>query len=68
MWLLGIEILGPLLTPVNPARSGQPCSLRPKDLFTIIHKYTVAVFSSQCFYQLNNLASPSICFLAAEML
>ena len=41
--------LGPLLTPVCPARSGQlhllsPCSLWPKDLFIIIHKYTVAVF------------------------
>jgi hypothetical protein len=27
------------------ARSGQPRSLRPKDLFIIIHKYTVAVFT-----------------------
>jgi hypothetical protein len=49
MWLLGIEFLGPLLTPVSPSRSGQlcslsPCLLRPKDLFIIIHKYTVADF------------------------
>jgi hypothetical protein len=40
-------ILGPLLTLVNPACSNQlywlsPCSLRSKDLFIIIHKYTVA--------------------------
>jgi hypothetical protein len=35
MCLLGIEFLGPLLTPVGP------CLLRPKDLFIIIHKYTV---------------------------
>ena len=26
------------------ACSGQPCSLQPKDLSIIIHKYTVAVF------------------------
>jgi hypothetical protein len=32
MWLLGIEFLGPLLR-----------SLRLKDLFIIIHKYTIAV-------------------------
>jgi hypothetical protein len=44
MWLLRIEFLGPLLTLVNPACSGQPRSLRPKGLFIIIHKYTVAVF------------------------
>jgi hypothetical protein len=52
MWLLGIEFLGPLLAPVNPACSGRPCSLllapppplQPKDLFIIIHKYTVADF------------------------
>jgi hypothetical protein len=41
--------LGPLLAPVNPARSGRlhslsPCSLWPKDLFIIINKYTIAVF------------------------
>ena len=35
--------------PVDPACSGQlcslsPCSLWPKDLFITIHKYTVAVF------------------------
>ena len=35
MWLLGIEFLGPLLTPLRPARSS------PK--LNIIHKYTVAV-------------------------
>jgi hypothetical protein len=34
---------------VSPTQSGQlcllsPCSLRPKDLFIIIHKYTVADF------------------------
>jgi hypothetical protein len=44
MWLLGIEFLGPLLTLVYPAPSGWPHSLRPKDLFIIIHKYTAAVF------------------------
>jgi hypothetical protein len=56
MWLLGIEFLGPLLAPVNPtpslaplapvnpAQFGRPCWLQPKDLFIIIHKYTVAVF------------------------
>jgi hypothetical protein len=51
MWLLGIELLGPLLGPVNPAHSGRPplaqvspCLLQPKDLFIIIHKYTVADF------------------------
>jgi hypothetical protein len=39
MWLLGIEFLGPLLTPVGLARSG------PKIyLFIIIYKHTVAVF------------------------
>jgi hypothetical protein len=48
MRLLGIN-LGPLLAPVNPAHSGQPCSLspcllRPKDLLIIINKYTVADF------------------------
>jgi hypothetical protein len=44
MWLLGIEFLGPLLAPVNHTRSSGPCTLWPKDLFIIIHKYTVAVF------------------------
>jgi hypothetical protein len=49
MWLLGIEFLGPLLALVNPALSGRPhsltpCSLEPKDLFIIIHKYIVAIF------------------------
>jgi hypothetical protein len=37
MWLLGIEFR-------TFACSGRLCSLRPKDLFIIIHKYTVAVF------------------------
>jgi hypothetical protein len=37
MWLLGIEFR-------TSACSGQPRSLRPKDLFIIINKYTVAVF------------------------
>ena len=41
--------LGPLLAPVNPAHSGglrslSPCLLRPKDLFIIINKCTIAVF------------------------
>jgi hypothetical protein len=36
MWLLGIEFR-------ISASSGQPCSLRPKDLFIIINKYTVAI-------------------------
>ena len=41
--------LGPLLTPVGPTSSGQlcllsPCSIRPKDLFIIIHRYTVVDF------------------------
>jgi hypothetical protein len=45
MWLLGIEFLGPLLALVNPAHSGLPCLLRPKDLFIIIiYKHTVADF------------------------
>jgi hypothetical protein len=45
MWLLGTEfVLGPLLNLVGPTCSSQLCSLRPKDLFIIIHKYTVAVF------------------------
>jgi hypothetical protein len=48
MWLLGIEIfvLGPLLTLVNSFQSHllSPWSLWPKDLFILIHKYTVAVF------------------------
>jgi hypothetical protein len=44
MWLLGIEFLGRLLTPVNPAHSSRPRSLWPKDLFIIIYKYTVDVF------------------------
>jgi hypothetical protein len=49
MWLLGIAFLGPLLTPVGPAHSGQlyslsPCLLWPKDFFFIIYKYTVADF------------------------
>jgi hypothetical protein len=44
MWLLGIEFLGPLFALVCSACSGQLCSLRPKDLFIIIHKYTVADF------------------------
>jgi hypothetical protein len=38
------NFLGPLLTPVSPDCSGQPRSLRSKDLFIIIHKYTVADF------------------------
>jgi hypothetical protein len=50
MWLLGIEFLGHLLSLVSPAHSGWPCSLSPcllwtKDLFIIINKSTVAVFS-----------------------
>jgi hypothetical protein len=49
MWLLGIEFLGPLLALVGPTHFGQlcslsPCSLRPKDLFIVIHKDTVADF------------------------
>jgi hypothetical protein len=36
--------LGPLLALVNPARSGRPRSFWSKDLFIIIHKYTVVVF------------------------
>jgi hypothetical protein len=44
MWLLGIEFLGPLLALVSLIHSGQLYSLWPKDLFIIIHKYTVAVF------------------------
>jgi hypothetical protein len=43
MWLLGIEFLGPLLAPVNPVHSVSACS-SPRDLFIIIHKYTVADF------------------------
>jgi hypothetical protein len=44
-----IEFLGPLLALVGPTRSSQLCSLSPcllwsKDLFIIIHKYTVADF------------------------
>jgi hypothetical protein len=35
---------GPLPTLVNPARSGRPTRFWSKDLFIIIHKYTVAVF------------------------
>jgi hypothetical protein len=47
--VVGNWILGLLLTQVGPAHSDQlcslsPCSLHPKDLFIIIHKYTVAVF------------------------
>jgi hypothetical protein len=34
MWLLGIELLGPLLAPTQ-------------GFFIIIHKYTVVVFSTQ---------------------
>jgi hypothetical protein len=39
----------PPISPVGPTHSGQLCSLStcslwPKDLFIIIHKYTVAVF------------------------
>jgi hypothetical protein len=41
MWLLGIEFLGPLLAPVNPACSVLPA---PAQRFIIIHKYTVADF------------------------
>ncbi len=37
MWLLGIEFR-------TSVCSGGPCSLRPKDLFIIINKYTIAVF------------------------
>jgi hypothetical protein len=37
MWLLGIEFR-------TSASSSQLCSLRPKDLFIIINKFTVAVF------------------------
>ena len=49
MWLSGVEFLGPLLTLVGPARSSRlcslsPCLLQPKDLFIILHKYTVADF------------------------
>jgi hypothetical protein len=44
MWSLGIEFLGPLVALVNPAPSSQPCSLRPKDVFNIIRKYTIADF------------------------
>ena len=39
MWLLGIECLGPLLGQIGLAHS-----VPPKDLFIIIHKYTVAIF------------------------
>jgi hypothetical protein len=47
--VVGNWILGPLLTPVNPAHCGQPHSLSPysiwlKDLFIIICKYTAAIF------------------------
>jgi hypothetical protein len=42
--VIGNWILGPLLAPVNPARSHSPCWPRSKDLFIIIHKYTVATF------------------------
>jgi hypothetical protein len=47
--IVGNWILGPLLAPVGPTCSSQLCSLSPcslwaKDLFIIIHKYTVAVF------------------------
>ena len=38
--------LGPLLAPVDPAFSGQPCLLRPQDLFIIINKYAVAVYTT----------------------
>jgi hypothetical protein len=41
---VGNWILRPLLSPVNPTHSGGPLSLQPKDLFIIIHKYTVAAF------------------------
>jgi hypothetical protein len=48
MRLLGIEFLGPLLILVGPSHSSWPLSLRsslrPKNLFIIIHKYTVADF------------------------
>jgi hypothetical protein len=44
MWLLGIEFLGTLLAPVNPAHYGKLCWLRPKDLFIILYKYTVVDF------------------------
>jgi hypothetical protein len=37
MWLLGIEFR-------TSAHSDQPRSFQPKDLFIIIHKYTVADF------------------------
>jgi hypothetical protein len=40
-WELNLE---PLLAAFNPAHSIWPCSLRLKDLFIIIYKYTVAVF------------------------
>jgi hypothetical protein len=55
MWLLGIEfrtsahsgqpqsLCWALLAPAWP-HSLSPCLLRPKDLFNIINKYTVAVF------------------------
>ena len=42
--VVGNWILGPLLALLSPACSGQLCSLRPKDIFIIIYKYTVAVF------------------------
>jgi hypothetical protein len=50
MWLLGIEFLGPLLALVGPCSLqstllAQSCLLqRPKDLFIILHTYTIADF------------------------
>jgi hypothetical protein len=41
MWLRELN-LGPLLILVGPVLSGQPHLLRPKDVFIIINKYTVA--------------------------
>jgi hypothetical protein len=64
MWLLGIEFLNLCslwstpLALIIPARSSQlcllsSCLLRPKDLFVVIHKYTVADF--RCTYQKRSL-------------
>ena len=51
MWLLEIDFLGPLLTPVDPSLSlvnsthSVPACSGPKIyLFIVIHKYTVTVF------------------------
>jgi hypothetical protein len=60
MWLLGIELLGPLLALVGPLapvrfRLLSPCLLLPKYLFIIIHKYTVAEV-----HPLSHLASPRL--------